>query len=1206
MRQSLSEWEKYFEPFFGRVTLLGEIPFSSLECEEVGSLICRLVKNQRQVTATNFLKRIYPRSFCMFLVGMGLYGYSEGDYWTAVKETTGIHSPHQLGWGELFLGILRSYDLPLFSEIGGHRFLTPILAHGGIPEKSLGDFFNYVLEPWRKKPEYAGLSGREYAPQALAHLESYPAVDRPIKRFLEYGDEAAWDFLDQCLAMFRFTEQNGEIPLAHEVRLPPYVLRGYRQYLDDAPVVGSNKRLRTPRLFLNAAGARFTLNFPPQSIEATRVGSGYFIWQFRLRLCLESGESSYTTWESRRFKAKSQGYDILTREDEAPIDDPAHEIEIRFGPEADTLDGIEVWRTWQLYLQPTADQPPLAVFRYPEGAAVRWNQTLPTGTYWLLVPRKISLFAEGGEYFEEGGKFFGPWEAWKLEAWDLEKAITLNLLVGDQACCPPIPLRQAMNEPELTGGERLSMDRDPDWIPVYVGLPPALRLPLRRGRSLNYELSQWQIKLASRWAANPELDLEIPLSELTGLSQADEGSIDIPLRRWLGNRPAGTYHLSATGPGGLNGEFRFRIWPELLIENLERYYLPGAAGAKPVIFLLQVTAGCFVQSQPGVESTCVVGKDSTFQVTVASESTLAELQLIEESDRQEPIRLPLSLAVPRLKWGLSLDGDGAQLVWRTSPFKLSVDALLQSRQPGLHLEFALQDTETLTVRLQLVNSNTGEQLKITRKPILWKPGQARGYFPLGEFSDSFHHYDKTSNFEIRLEVLDPEKPEILYVPLLQVVRQIEIEYVLLNPLEPPYLEVVWDEPRPLRNRRVRFISLWQPWLNPYEVRIPDNAQECFTFAANLPPSRYSICFFTAAVWETIDPGILPPGAMEFERETISPDERLIWLEQQLEKEGVDQFLCHFERACIFETLQRSELCNNEISWCYSNLEIAAPKVLLAFYKWLNLRDPATQKAVAIKMFYPKALRQALEHKSDYPDLYRAYLDVFPFIRRNMIYPESALLLLDAETDPAVISHAFQALFEREHPAAVERILFRVSNGLLSEADAEQLLALKPRFSFQQLDAAPESPIRDRLLVWLLQNVSDMDGLLTKGRWIRCDAGIGIVTKITRVVANQEIPYAFINAKDIILNITLRPGDKPENIQIDLIKRQIFFPGTATIYYCARDHCRGFISAEQRAVTNSHNHAAHDGIRASFGPSENPTWMKSHIELLNHMPDNLFA
>jgi hypothetical protein len=259
------------------------------------------------------------------------------------------------------------------------------------------------------------------------------------------------------------------------------------------------------------------------------------------------------------------------------------------------------------------------------------------------------------------------------------------------------------------------------------------------------------------------------------------------------------------------------------------------------------------------------------------------------------------------------------------------------------------------------------------------------------------------------------------------------------------------------------------------------------------------------------------------------------------------------------------------------------------------------------MFYPAALKRVLDQKSTYLDLFTAYLDVFTTIRRNLIHPESAILLLDSETDPAVLSHAIQALIEREHPAAVERMLMRINNGLLSEEDAKYLLALKPRYSFRELEAAPGSLIRDRLLAWLVHaHHLELEGILTRGCWIRCDAGIGQVTNIRRAVTEQELIYALIKAEDILLTVILRPGEKEEHIQIDLSKRQIFFPGAATIYYCARDRCRGFISTEQRVVTNTHNHAAHDGIRASFGPTANPIAMQSGIELLNPRPENLYA
>ncbi|MBN2547719.1 MAG: hypothetical protein JXB15_01070, partial [Anaerolineales bacterium] len=420
MRQSLQDWEKYFEPYFQRVHLLGEIPLSSLECEEIGQFIQRLVLSKGQSEATNLLKRRFPRSFCMFLVGMGLYGYNEGDYWSAVRERTGINSPHQLGWGEIFLAALGEYRLPDFHEIQGHRFLAPILAHGGIPEKSLGDYFQYVIQPWLNKPELQGLNGKEYVPKALEHLASYPMVDKPIARFLEYGIDAACDFLERCRLMALATQQTGELPTPVEAGLPPYVLRGYRKFLDEIPASGTGKRLRPPLLMLDPYTPGFTLELPSQPLEALKLGAGDYLWQVSLRLCDAEGKAKPLTWVDRRVPVHHQGYDVLTEGDSLPLDEPAHEIEVRFTRRTETgsaPEDLEVLRAWRLHLQPTADQPPLVIFRYPDGAAVRWNQSLAAGKYWLLLPRSVTVDAEGGEFFEQGSPFFGAWDDWALQAW---------------------------------------------------------------------------------------------------------------------------------------------------------------------------------------------------------------------------------------------------------------------------------------------------------------------------------------------------------------------------------------------------------------------------------------------------------------------------------------------------------------------------------------------------------------------------------------------------------------------------------------------------------------------------------------------------------------------------------------------------------------------------------------------------------------------
>jgi hypothetical protein len=297
---------------------------------------------------------------------------------------------------------------------------------------------------------------------------------------------------------------------------------------------------------------------------------------------------------------------------------------------------------------------------------------------------------------------------------------------------------------------------------------------------------------------------------------------------------------------------------------------------------------------------------------------------------------------------------------------------------------------------------------------------------------------------------------------------------------------------------------------------------------------------------------------------------------------------------------------DEITWCYQNLVQASPELMLAFYHWLSPRDQATQKAVGIKMFYPAAIQKILDGYSAALALRHAYLAVFPYVQRKLIKPETALLILKNETDPAVTHHAFQVLFEREQPEAITHLLNWVQTGLLGETDAENLLALKPAFSFRLLDNASESPVRSRLLEHLLKRVPNIDGLITKGRWVRCDAGYGKIEQIKNAENGRDLSYTFTAATNIILTIELRPGPKAETIEINLLRRTIVFQNSARVFGCSRDGCWKFMSADQRLVFKEHNHAAHQGIGPAITTIPDPIHLRSNIEFLDREPADIFA
>ena len=78
MRDRLEDWEDYLASYFGKIRLLGEIPLSRLDCEQIGGLIHALIDEYGQAGASRLLEEDYPRTFAAYLVGMGVHHYYEG------------------------------------------------------------------------------------------------------------------------------------------------------------------------------------------------------------------------------------------------------------------------------------------------------------------------------------------------------------------------------------------------------------------------------------------------------------------------------------------------------------------------------------------------------------------------------------------------------------------------------------------------------------------------------------------------------------------------------------------------------------------------------------------------------------------------------------------------------------------------------------------------------------------------------------------------------------------------------------------------------------------------------------------------------------------------------------------------------------------------------------------------------------------------
>ena len=146
--QSLADCEKILSEAIETVNTLGEIDFSESDLDRLGELI-REALSAGTARGARSMMRYYPVSLASFLVWTGVYGYKEGDYWTAVEEKVGLKDINwQQKWGKFFLNFLIEHHMETFNIETTHKYVTPILLHGGIPNSCLDEYFKEIVYPY--------------------------------------------------------------------------------------------------------------------------------------------------------------------------------------------------------------------------------------------------------------------------------------------------------------------------------------------------------------------------------------------------------------------------------------------------------------------------------------------------------------------------------------------------------------------------------------------------------------------------------------------------------------------------------------------------------------------------------------------------------------------------------------------------------------------------------------------------------------------------------------------------------------------------------------------------------------------------------------------------------------------------------------------------------------------------------------------------
>jgi len=173
---NLKACDEYFEKIFAgseNPKILGCVELSESELEHLTRLI------SSEACKYSFAPSV-SLSIAVFLVWMGILHYQDGNFWPPVFEALRISSHRQrhcqIALGETFERTVKRYGLIDFD--GGLRYVTPILAHGFVPNTYLEEYFNSVVFPIYRERKSAGLK--------IGYAETQHIVEEWRKEYARY------------------------------------------------------------------------------------------------------------------------------------------------------------------------------------------------------------------------------------------------------------------------------------------------------------------------------------------------------------------------------------------------------------------------------------------------------------------------------------------------------------------------------------------------------------------------------------------------------------------------------------------------------------------------------------------------------------------------------------------------------------------------------------------------------------------------------------------------------------------------------------------------------------------------------------------------------------------------------------------------------------------------------------------------------------
>lgn len=744
----------------------------------------------------------------------------------------------------------RLEDFPAFDDERATRYVSRILAHGGVPDYCLHDFFD-LLAYSIARSEWAGLPVGELVREWALRKFSFIQIDRPVQRFVMHGGSVALDFVQRSLDLIADALDIGSVPLNHEAGLPTRIVSAAGSWIEKRqPQIdaSSQHRLRRPRLAqpvlrLDPWGADpFSITLPSQFLPDDAHHAAWVI---------ASGEQTQT------IPIRLHDASAATVPTDITLSAPATRWDVSL-----IVDG-QHYASWQI--PGVTPQRPIMLINPETGELIRWSDTLPSGECWLLHPQDHTLSVDVSgvprplDILESFPVLRGGWR-------------------GYRAIWVELPSRAALVTcTELAGTERTHRfavrDVTHDYRrPVFIttdhtvpaatagnGLPVLSRAPSLRIPSIGSSGSvpaAWTITVAPQPGSVPGERRIRHANEVT-YSYTEDGGILVDLQQpgLMDSDALGTFTVGVRGPLGSDARLEFALVPGIRIHGHHSHAAINRADGEPVSITLESERPITVRAL--APDTTVQRQDRGARVeTLAREMLLSVTPAEFGTQYLSPLpAVSLQITVAGLRWAIHGVSDVQTIAWSSRAVSLPTDVLRDAVQAGIvfdgftteqrHPGRAIMGIAQLTLK-----SSTEEALQEWSVPIRG----ARVWLPLSAFSTSIQsHHDAALRFEA--SIFGPAgEALVLSRPVLQLTRELQVTNLCITELESTTtrrLLVTWDQRFHVRGRVLRIWSVARPWERPCEISIADDCAGSLTLDRSreeLTPGPYQFDIIAIDPW----------------------------------------------------------------------------------------------------------------------------------------------------------------------------------------------------------------------------------------------------------------------------------------------------------------------------------------------------------------------